>query len=45
VKRQIASETSDRPAEYNLAKNTVIDEIYARIFAVPPQEHPAWPKG
>lgn len=45
VKRELATETSDRPADYNLAKNTVIDEIYTRIFAVPPQEHPAWPKG
>ena len=45
VKREIATSTAERPADYNLAKNTVIDDIYTRIFAVPPQEHPAWPKG
>jgi GrpB-like predicted nucleotidyltransferase (UPF0157 family) len=33
TKLRLASETADRPGDYNLAKNAVIDEIYARIFA------------
>ncbi len=32
------------PIPYNLAKNDVIDEIYSRIFSVPPDAHPAWPE-
>jgi GrpB-like predicted nucleotidyltransferase (UPF0157 family) len=32
-KRRIARETVDRPGDYNLAKNDVIDQIYARVFA------------
>lgn len=42
VKREIASGTVDDPSRYNLAKNEVIDDIYGRIFEVPPHEHPAW---
>lgn len=36
AKRDIAHRTEDRPGDYNLAKNDVIDEIYARIFAAGP---------
>lgn len=43
VKRKLAIETAQNPNDYSLAKNEVIDEIYARIFSVPPQAHPAWP--
>jgi len=32
-KRRLARETVDRPGDYNLAKNDVIDRIYERIFA------------
>lgn len=42
VKRRLAASTVADPAAYNLAKNEVIDAIYARVFAVPPDEHPAW---
>lgn len=41
TKRTIADRTRDDPEKYNLAKNEVIDEIYARIFAAPPTDHPA----
>ncbi|MFF0154300.1 GrpB family protein [Micromonospora sp. NPDC005203] len=33
TKRRIARDTAHRPRDYSLAKNDVIDEIYARIFA------------
>ncbi|MEU4530002.1 GrpB family protein [Micromonospora ureilytica] len=33
AKRRLARDTAHRPRDYSLAKNTVIDEIYARIFA------------
>jgi GrpB-like predicted nucleotidyltransferase (UPF0157 family) len=33
TKRRLAQETANRPRAYNLAKNEVIDQIYARIFA------------
>ena len=33
TKRRLARDTADRPGDYSLAKNDVIDEIYARIFA------------
>ncbi|MEV0216659.1 GrpB family protein [Micromonospora sp. NPDC050695] len=33
TKRRLARETAHRPRDYSLAKNDVIDEIYARIFA------------
>ncbi|WP_051178482.1 GrpB family protein [Nocardia concava] len=32
AKREIATRTSDSPADYNLAKNPIIDEIYRRAF-------------
>ena len=37
-KRRLAEDTADRPADYSLAKNEVIDDIFARIFAAPHQE-------
>ncbi|MFG1870582.1 GrpB family protein [Micromonospora arborensis] len=33
TKRRLARDTAHRPSDYSLAKNDVIDEIYARIFA------------
>lgn len=33
TKRRLARDTAHRPRDYSLAKNAVIDEIYARIFA------------
>jgi GrpB-like predicted nucleotidyltransferase (UPF0157 family) len=33
AKRDLAGQTVARPGDYNLAKNEVIDDIYARIFA------------
>ena len=33
TKRRLARDTVDRPGDYSLAKNDVIDDIYARIFA------------
>lgn len=33
VKRRLARDTVDRPNDYSLAKNDVIDDIYTRIFA------------
>jgi GrpB-like predicted nucleotidyltransferase (UPF0157 family) len=33
TKRRLARDTLDQPADYSLAKNDVIDAIYARIFA------------
>ena len=44
AKRELAESTTANPAAYNLAKNTVIDNIYERIFSVPPASHPAWPQ-
>ncbi|MFC7531548.1 GrpB family protein [Actinoplanes sp. GCM10030250] len=35
VKRRLATETAHDPGSYSLAKNDVIDDIYARIFAAP----------
>jgi len=43
VKRDLARSTAEHPADYNLAKNEVIDEIFARIFSAPPSQHPSWP--
>jgi GrpB-like predicted nucleotidyltransferase (UPF0157 family) len=37
TKQRLAQETTDRPGDYSLAKNDVIDAIYARIFAAPAQ--------
>jgi GrpB-like predicted nucleotidyltransferase (UPF0157 family) len=37
AKRRLARDTVDRPADYSLAKNDVIDDIYARIFAAGPE--------
>jgi GrpB-like predicted nucleotidyltransferase (UPF0157 family) len=36
TKRRLARDTVDRPGTYNLAKNDVIDDIYARIVAARP---------
>lgn len=33
IERRLARDTADRPADYSLAKNAVIDDIYTRIFA------------
>ena len=33
AKRRLARDTADQPSAYGLAKNDVIDDIYARIFA------------
>ncbi|MFC8301555.1 GrpB family protein [Micromonospora orduensis] len=33
AKRRLARDTAQRPRDYSLAKNDVIDSIYARIFA------------
>lgn len=44
TKRQLAAATAESPADYNLAKNTVIDAIFERIFNVPPESHPSWPR-
>jgi GrpB-like predicted nucleotidyltransferase (UPF0157 family) len=33
AKRRLARETAERPGDYTLAKNDVIDAIFARIFA------------
>jgi GrpB-like predicted nucleotidyltransferase (UPF0157 family) len=33
TKRRLARDTVDRPGDYSLAKNDVIDDIYVRIFA------------
>jgi GrpB-like predicted nucleotidyltransferase (UPF0157 family) len=33
VKRDLAEQTARNPGDYSLAKNEVIDDIYARIFA------------
>ena len=35
TKRRLARDTADNPGDYSLAKNDVIDEIYARVFAGP----------
>ena len=41
TKRRLARDTVQQPADYNLAKNDVIDDIYTRIFATSGQERPA----
>jgi GrpB-like predicted nucleotidyltransferase (UPF0157 family) len=33
TKRRLARDTADQPGDYSLAKNSVIDDIFARIFA------------
>jgi GrpB-like predicted nucleotidyltransferase (UPF0157 family) len=33
TKRRLAQDTAHQPGDYSLAKNDVIDDIYARIFA------------
>jgi GrpB-like predicted nucleotidyltransferase (UPF0157 family) len=33
AKRRLARDTAHQPSGYSLAKNDVIDDIYARIFA------------
>jgi GrpB-like predicted nucleotidyltransferase (UPF0157 family) len=33
TKRRLARDTTDRPGDYSLAKNAVIDDIFARIFS------------
>jgi GrpB-like predicted nucleotidyltransferase (UPF0157 family) len=38
TKRRLARDTADRPGDYSLAKNDVIDDIYARIFAAADEE-------
>ena len=43
AKRRLARATREQPADYNLAKNRIIDDIYTRVFSVPPHAHPAWP--
>ena len=37
TKRRLARDTVHRPGDYSLAKNDVIDAIYARIFAAGPE--------
>lgn len=44
AKRELAQTTATAPGDYTLAKNGVIDDIYGRIFSVPPESHPAWPR-
>ncbi|MEV1286336.1 GrpB family protein [Micromonospora sp. NPDC049679] len=38
TKRHLARDTAHQPGDYNLAKNDVIDDIYARIFAATGEE-------
>ncbi|GAA2637898.1 GrpB family protein [Paractinoplanes durhamensis] len=33
TKRRVADETADRPGDYNMGKNDVIDQIFGRIFS------------
>jgi GrpB-like predicted nucleotidyltransferase (UPF0157 family) len=40
TKRRLVTDTADRPNDYSLAKNDVIDDIYTRIFAAAEQEDP-----
>ena len=35
TKRRLARDTAPQPGDYSLAKNNVIDAIYARIFSQP----------
>jgi GrpB-like predicted nucleotidyltransferase (UPF0157 family) len=35
IKRRLARDTAQQPEDYSLAKNEVIDSIYARIFSQP----------
>jgi GrpB-like predicted nucleotidyltransferase (UPF0157 family) len=44
TKRELAQSTAESPADYNFAKNVVIDDIYERIFSVPPETHESWPR-
>lgn len=44
AKRELAASTAENPEGYSLAKNAAIDDIYTRIFSVPPSSHPAWPQ-
>ncbi|MEV4630026.1 GrpB family protein [Micromonospora sp. NPDC049523] len=37
TKRRLARDTANQPGDYSLAKNDVIDAIYSRIFAAPPE--------
>jgi GrpB-like predicted nucleotidyltransferase (UPF0157 family) len=38
TKRHLARDTADQPSDYSLAKNDVIDDIFARIFAAAGEE-------
>jgi GrpB-like predicted nucleotidyltransferase (UPF0157 family) len=38
TKRRLARDTAHQPGDYSLAKNDVIDDIYARIFAATGEE-------
>ncbi|MEV0807877.1 GrpB family protein [Micromonospora sp. NPDC050200] len=38
TKRRLARDTAHQPGDYSLAKNDVIDDIYARIFAATAKE-------
>jgi len=40
TKRNLAHATVDRPGDYSLAKNDVIDDIYVRIFAAADADQP-----
>ncbi|GAA2589932.1 GrpB family protein [Winogradskya consettensis] len=40
TKQHLARETADRPEDYTMAKNTVIDAIFTRIFAAHPALRP-----
>lgn len=44
TKRDLAESTAASPEDYSLAKNTVIDAVYERIFSAPPSAHPSWPR-
>ncbi|MEU6207630.1 GrpB family protein [Micromonospora musae] len=41
TKRRLARETAHRPSDYGLAKNGVIDAIFARIFTATGEVGPA----
>jgi GrpB-like predicted nucleotidyltransferase (UPF0157 family) len=38
AKQRLARDTADRPGDYSLAKNAVIDDIFARVFAATGEE-------
>ncbi|MBM0237638.1 GrpB family protein [Micromonospora sp. ATA32] len=44
TKRRLARDTAHQPGDYSLAKNAVIDDIYARIFAATSDEAQGWPR-